>query len=77
VPYAAAEPLVLVHDQRDRDPGRAQLPGQRHGPVEFRPDDGAGGDLLGEDPGDARGLERVGLGVEGLAGGGGAGVSFA
>jgi hypothetical protein len=38
----------------------------------------AGGDLLGEDPGDARGPQRVGLGVglgvERLADGGGAGV---
>ncbi len=25
---AAAEPLVLVHDDRDRGPGRADLPGQ-------------------------------------------------
>jgi hypothetical protein len=34
---AAAEPLVLVHDDRDRDPGRTQLPGQGDGPIEVRP----------------------------------------
>src|SRR6266567_4348521 len=32
---AAAEPLVLVHDDRDRGPGRAQLPGQGDGLVEL------------------------------------------
>ena len=47
---AAAEPLVLVYDDRDRGPGRAQLPGQGDGPVELGPGDGASGDLLGEDP---------------------------
>ncbi len=56
---APAEPLVLVHDQGDRDPGRAQLPGQRRGPVELGTGDGAGGDLLGEDPRDAGGPQRA------------------
>jgi hypothetical protein len=37
---------VLVHDQRDRGPGRADLPCQGDGPVEFGPGDCAGGDLL-------------------------------
>jgi len=49
---AANEPLVLVHDDRDRDPGRARLSGQGDGPVELGPGGGAGGDLLGEDPAD-------------------------
>ena len=44
---AAAEPLVLVHDDRDRGAGRADLPGEGDGLVEFGPCDGAGGDLLG------------------------------
>ena len=39
---AAAEPLVLVHDHRDGDPGRADLPGQGDGPVELGPGDRAG-----------------------------------
>jgi hypothetical protein len=47
---------VLVHDDRDRGPGRTDLPGQGDGLVELGPGDRAGGDLLGEDPGDARGL---------------------
>ena len=42
--------LVLVHHQGDRDPGRAQLPGQGDGPVELGTAGGASGDLLGEDP---------------------------
>ena len=71
---AAAEPLVLVHHDRDRGAGRADLPGEGDGLVELGPGDGAGGDLLGEDPGDTRRFQRVGLGVERLADGGGAGV---
>ena len=51
---AAAEPLVLVDDEGDRDAGGAQLPGEGDGLVELGPLGGAGGDLLGEDPGDAR-----------------------
>jgi hypothetical protein len=35
---AAAEPLVLVHDQGDRGSGRADLPRQRHGPVQWAQD---------------------------------------
>jgi hypothetical protein len=50
---APAEPLVLVHDDRDRDPGRADLPGEGDGPVELGPGDRAGRDLLGEEQ-DAR-----------------------
>src|ERR1035441_1982081 len=50
--------------QRVRGPGRADLPGQGDGLVELWPGDGAGRELLGEDPGDARGAQRVGLGVE-------------
>ena len=77
----AAEPLVLVHDDRDRHAGRAHLAGEGGGLVKFGPGDGTGGDLLGEDPGDAGGPQRVDLGVEGLgpagparrADGGGAG----
>ena len=34
---AAAEALVLVHHDRDRGPGRADLPGQGDGLVEFGP----------------------------------------
>ena len=34
---AVAEPLVLVHDDRDRDPGRAQFPGQGDRPVKLGP----------------------------------------
>jgi hypothetical protein len=71
---AAAEPLVLVHDDRDGGAGCADLPGEGDGPVELGPGGRAGRDLLGEDPGDARGLQRVRLGVERLADGGGAGV---
>jgi hypothetical protein len=53
---------------------RTAQPGERQ---RARVRDGccAGGDLLVEDPGDSRGLERVELGVQGLADGGGAGVS--
>ena len=43
-------------------------------PVKLRPGDGAGRDLLGEDPDDARGPQRVDLGVKRLADGRGAGV---
>lgn len=50
---AAPEPLVLVHHERGRHPGRAQFPGQGDGLVELGPDRGAGGDFLGEDAGDA------------------------
>ena len=71
---AAAEPLVLMHDDRDRRPGRPDLSGQGDGLVELGPGDRAGGDLLGEDPGDARRAQRVGLGVERLADGRRAGV---
>jgi hypothetical protein len=74
---AAAEPLVLVHDDRDRHAGRAHLAGEGHGLVKFGPGDGAGGDLLSEDPGDARRAHGVDLGVQRLADGGGAGVSSA
>ena len=71
---AAAEPFVLVHDDRDRHAGCPHLAGEGHGLAELGPGDGAGGDLLGEDPGDARRAQRVGLGVQGLADGGGASV---
>jgi hypothetical protein len=54
---AAAESLVLMHDDRDCGPGRADLAGQGDGLVELVPGDGAGRDLLGEDPGDARRAE--------------------
>jgi hypothetical protein len=43
--------------------------------LEFGPSRGASGDLLRKDPSDACGLERVQLGVQGLAGGGGSGVA--
>jgi hypothetical protein len=62
---------VLVHHDRDRGAGRADLPGEGDDLIELGPDDGAGGDLLGEDPGDGRRAQRVGLSVERLAGGGG------
>jgi len=42
---AAAEPFVLVYDDRDRGAGRADLPGEGDGPVELGPGDGPGGDL--------------------------------
>ncbi|MEO3795836.1 hypothetical protein ABGB14_37005 [Nonomuraea sp. B10E15] len=43
---AAAKSLVLVDDQGDGDAGGAHLAGQVHGPLEFGPPRGAGGDLL-------------------------------
>ncbi|GAB2452269.1 hypothetical protein GCM10027187_20600 [Streptosporangium sandarakinum] len=69
------EALVLVHHERDRHPRGAELAGQGDGLVRFGADGGASGDLLGEDGGDAGGLERVESSVQGLAGGGGAGVA--
>jgi hypothetical protein len=60
---AAAEPLVLVGDEGDRDAGGAQFAGEVDDLVECGPAGGASGDLLGEDPGDARGLEGAELGV--------------
>jgi hypothetical protein len=38
---AASEPLVLVHDDRNRRFGCANLAGQGDGPVELGPDEGA------------------------------------
>lgn len=67
---AAAEPLVLVDDERDAPPRGAQLAGESDGLVQFGALGGAGGDLLGEDPGDPGFGERV----EGLPGGGCTGV---
>jgi hypothetical protein len=52
------ESLVLVDDEGDRDARRAHLAGQRHGLVQLGSDGGASGDLLGEDPGNARGLSE-------------------
>ena len=71
---AAAEPFVLVHDDRDGGAGRTDLPGECDGLVELGPGECACRDFLGEDPRDARGLQRVCLGVERLADGGRAGV---
>jgi len=72
---AAAEPLVLVNDQGDRDAGGAHLPCQGDGPLEFGAPRGAGRDHLGEDPGDSDGLEGVELGLQRLAYRCGAGVA--
>jgi hypothetical protein len=58
---AAAEPLVLVHDDRDGGPGRADLAGQSDSLAELGLGDSAGGDLLGEDPRDASCFQGVGL----------------
>src|SRR5437763_16114135 len=57
---AAAQPLLLVPDDRDRHARCAHFAGEGHGLVEPGPGDGAGGDLLGEDPGDARRVQRAG-----------------
>lgn len=65
---------MLVHHEGDRDPGGPHLSGQGDGLVERGPRPGAGGDLLEEDPRDARVLEQVELGVQALADGGGAGI---
>ena len=65
---AAAGPLVLVHDDRDRCAGRADLTGQGDGLVEPGPGDGPGGDLLREDPRDARRLQRAGLASQATGG---------
>jgi hypothetical protein len=67
--------LQLAGEKLQADAGGAQLFGQGDGLVELGPGGGAGGDRLGEDAGDAGGLECVELGVEGLAEGGGAGVA--
>jgi hypothetical protein len=41
---AAAEPLVLVDDEGDRDAGSSHLAREGDGPFEFGPLGGAGGD---------------------------------
>jgi hypothetical protein len=74
---AAAEPLVLVHDEGDGDTGGPDLPGELHGGLQFGALGGAGGDLLREDPGEPGLAERVELCVQGLPGGRGAGVAEA
>jgi hypothetical protein len=66
---AAAEPLVLVHYEDNRGAGGADLGGQGYGLVQLGPDGHPRGDLLGEDPGDARGAQHVEPGVKRLAGG--------
>jgi hypothetical protein len=73
----AAEALVFVDDEGDRGAGGPDFLGEVDGLNEFGPDGGAGGDLLGEDPGDAGCPQRVELGVQGLPDGGGAGVAGA
>ena len=72
---AAAEALVFVDDEGDGDAGGADFAGELHGGLQLGALGGAGGDLLGEDPGDPGFGEGVELGVEGLPGGRGAGVS--
>ncbi|GAA4602530.1 hypothetical protein GCM10023195_07820 [Actinoallomurus liliacearum] len=70
-----SEPLVLMHHEGDRDTRGPQFAGQTDRLVEFGTAGRAGGDLLRKDPCDARGLERVELGVQGLADGRGAGIA--
>lgn len=72
---AASQALVLVDDEGDRGAGGPDFPGEVDDLVEFGPGGGAGRDLLGEDPGDAGGTQGVELGIQGLPGGGSAGVA--
>jgi hypothetical protein len=56
---AAAEALVLVDDEGDRDTGGADLGGEPEGGFQFGALESPGGDLLGENPGDPGGGEGV------------------
>ncbi|GGU93923.1 hypothetical protein GCM10010211_71110 [Streptomyces albospinus] len=65
---AAAEPLVLVHDEGDAHARRAELPTHADGLLQLRRLGGPGGALLPEDADDPRLAEGVEQGVEGSAG---------